>query len=379
MAKGQKKRPPSVPRTEPQVEELAAPSLAPTGGRVKVFISWSGERGKALAHALRKWLPLVLHFADPWMSERDIDAGIRWADAVAGELEASNFGIICVTHESTAAPWLIFEAGALAKSLEDARVIPLLLELDFKEVTGPLTQFQAKKVEKTGVLEVVRSVNAVAPHAIEESRLEQLFEALWPSLADQISKIPAKRAPSKQIRSESEILDELVSTVRSLDSRMSESSQEKPSERRNQQKRLYEAFATIDALSLGRKKRRLVRDPLPLLILGSFYADDMPWIYELALSVYRGAQSPSFYPRQSARGALVDLKHALRMQRNFRIPLSGGIERDLHERMRAEVEYFLANLPAKDHVPTAGVTVDGAKSATVDERAPDSEDREPVL
>ena len=32
-----------------------------------VFISWSGERSKALAVALRDWLPLVLHYVEPWV------------------------------------------------------------------------------------------------------------------------------------------------------------------------------------------------------------------------------------------------------------------------------------------------------------------------
>src|SRR5438309_2275444 len=61
---------------------------------MKVFISWSGERSHALAMALRDWLPLVLHYVEPWLSEADVAAGDRLAQAVAKELESSNFGII---------------------------------------------------------------------------------------------------------------------------------------------------------------------------------------------------------------------------------------------------------------------------------------------
>jgi hypothetical protein len=81
------------------------------------------------------------------VSEADIEAGERWSDAVASELEASNFGIICVTRQSVAAPWLLFEAGALAKSLSSS-VAPLLLDIELKEITGPLAQFQAKNTSK---------------------------------------------------------------------------------------------------------------------------------------------------------------------------------------------------------------------------------------
>ena len=109
---------------------------------MKVFISWSGERSHALAQALHDWIPLVLHNVEPWLSEADIEAGERWAEAVAKELADSNFGIICVTRENVGSPWVLFEAGALAKTMQGSRVIPLLLDLEFTDITGPLAQFQ---------------------------------------------------------------------------------------------------------------------------------------------------------------------------------------------------------------------------------------------
>ena len=90
------------------VAEAEPAALAPAASsKLRVFISWSGARSRALAHALRQQLPLMLHYVEPWMSETDIYAGKRWSEAVANELEASNFGIICVT-QSKSAPWLLF-------------------------------------------------------------------------------------------------------------------------------------------------------------------------------------------------------------------------------------------------------------------------------
>jgi hypothetical protein len=39
------------------------------GGRVKIFISWSGDRSHQLAQALHGWLPLVLPYVEPWLSQ----------------------------------------------------------------------------------------------------------------------------------------------------------------------------------------------------------------------------------------------------------------------------------------------------------------------
>jgi hypothetical protein len=64
---------------------------------------------------MRDWLPLVLHYIEPWLSEADIGAGERWAHPVAQQLSDTNSGLVCVTSENVNSPWLLFEAGALAK------------------------------------------------------------------------------------------------------------------------------------------------------------------------------------------------------------------------------------------------------------------------
>ena len=86
---------------------------------MKVFITWSGKKSKAVALALREWIPDVLNNIEAWMSEIDIGAGRRWSEAIALELGVTNCGIICLTKSNLNQPWILFEAGALAKSISD--------------------------------------------------------------------------------------------------------------------------------------------------------------------------------------------------------------------------------------------------------------------
>lgn len=145
IVKGLRREKQRSPNRRPGFEKQAAANRE-TGSHTKVFISWSGERSRELAQALHGWIPLVLHNVEPWLSEADIEAGERWAEVVAKELSDSNFGVICVTRENVASPWILFEAGALAKTMQGSRVIPLLLDLEFTDITGPLAQFRPRKL-----------------------------------------------------------------------------------------------------------------------------------------------------------------------------------------------------------------------------------------
>lgn len=253
---------------------------------MKVFISWSGERSHALAEALHDWLPLVLHYVEPWLSQADIEAGQRWADQVAKELEACNFGILCVTRENVSSPWVLFEAGALAKSMQGSRVTPLLLGLEFRDITGPLAQFQAKKVERDGLLDVIQSLNQSAQHAVPGARVTQLFDALWPELEKKVVAIPNLSTPAKHARPQPEILEELVASVRTLEGRFRDIAEDGPRAMRHRGYHFHPMMAHELSRMLGKKRG----DPIALLIVASIFRDEMPWMYELGIEAYRMAK-----------------------------------------------------------------------------------------
>lgn len=160
---------------------------------VKVLISWSGPCSKEVAHTLRQLLPDIIPSIEPWMSEDDIQAGARWNEEVSQQLAQTSFGIICLTRENQHAPWILFEAGALAKTLEQILVCPYLIDFfPFDIENGPLAQFQAKQANKEHTWDLVRTINrTLGDAASPEDRLQRLFERLfWPELKQTLDNLP---------------------------------------------------------------------------------------------------------------------------------------------------------------------------------------------
>ena len=114
-------------------------TVGETGGEHNVFISWSGLRSQHVAQALREWLPVVLQTAKPWMSASDIEKGSRGLDEVSSRLQGMKVGIVCLTPENMDAPWILYEAGALSKTIDDKmRLCTYLLGgLQFQDVKAP--------------------------------------------------------------------------------------------------------------------------------------------------------------------------------------------------------------------------------------------------
>lgn len=110
----------------------------------KVFISWSGELSKRLGETVRQWLPSVLQFARPYFTPDDIEKGAVWSSHIVAELESSNFGILCITRENLEKPWILFEAGALSKTFDKARVCPVLFGVEATDVKGPYQFFKTQ-------------------------------------------------------------------------------------------------------------------------------------------------------------------------------------------------------------------------------------------
>jgi hypothetical protein len=183
---------------------------------VRVFISWSGSRSRAVAAALRDWLPKTIQSIKPFTSSEDIAAGNRWQAEIATQLEASALGLVCVTRENQHAPWLNFEAGALAKTVERSRVVPLAVDLKPSDIEQPLGQFQAQPLSRDGIKKVLDSINEASDAPLAASILDGAFNKWWPELEAALAEAATSRPDVQPVRSERDLLEEILDIQRGV-------------------------------------------------------------------------------------------------------------------------------------------------------------------
>ena len=181
---------------------------------MQLFISWSGSTSKRIAALLRRWLPDVFHSVSIWMSEEDTGAGSRWSQELVNQLDRSGFGILCLTKDNQHAPWLLFEAGALAKTAGIDRVVPYLFRLSPTDVKYPLALFQGVEATATGTLKLLRSINEAGKLEIPDDRITRLFHKWWPDLEQELQSLHNLPTSTEQSRSDRELVEEILTLVR---------------------------------------------------------------------------------------------------------------------------------------------------------------------
>ncbi len=155
---------------------------------MRVFVSWSGKKSRKVGHKLRKWLSELFPGVKVWVSSRDIGAGKRWSRALERSLDEAQFGILCLTEKNVEKPWVLFEAGALARSVR--RLVPYRIDVIQKMLPGPLAQFQSVSATKKGTRRLVDALaDEIYTRKGRPSNLELNYKKSWPHLKRDLDKI----------------------------------------------------------------------------------------------------------------------------------------------------------------------------------------------
>jgi len=150
------------------------------------------------------------------MSETDIDKGARGLDEMGKALSEIKLGVVCLTPENLESHWILYEAGALSKTLDvKTRLCTLLLGgLEPNDVKQPLGIFQHTRATKEETKQLVKTINtAINEEPLPDSIVDKLFEPLWPDLEKTLKSMPhVPKPPAK--RSVEDMVYEMLDMMR---------------------------------------------------------------------------------------------------------------------------------------------------------------------
>jgi hypothetical protein len=190
---------------------------------MKVFLSWSGNRSKEVASLLSEWLCCVIQAIRPWISTRDLDRGSLWFGEINDQLKDTTVGIICLTQENKTRPWILFEAGALAKGLSTSRVCTSLIDLETTDIEDPLAQFNHTFPTRESILGLVKTLNsALGSNGLDIRILDQVFDTYWPQFERKFSYILEQTKSNEPSipRPKEDVLSEILENTRIMSSRI---------------------------------------------------------------------------------------------------------------------------------------------------------------
>lgn len=190
---------------------------------MKVFMSWSGARSHAVAEVLSWWVKCVLQAARPWISSEDLDRGSLWFSEINNNLSDTSVGIVCLTDENKDRPWVLFEAGALAKGLSNSRVCTFLIDLTSTDITDPLAQFNHTRKSQDDMKKLARTLNAaLGTNALDTNLLSDICDVYWPKFDEKFEKALKDYPPAapKVARPEGDVLGEILESVRGMNQRI---------------------------------------------------------------------------------------------------------------------------------------------------------------
>jgi len=182
-----------------------------------VFLSWSGSLSCEVATQLREWLPLVVNDVLPWMSSEDIAKGSVWASKIMHQLNTCKIGVVVLTRENLTAPWVLFEAGAIFKAMNDCLVCTVLCDITKTSVPLPLGQFQATELNRDDVLKLCKDVYEALAAGPVDDRIQRRFDKLWPQFEEACDRAMDRHAAKEEEPptepSESVMLEEILTTT----------------------------------------------------------------------------------------------------------------------------------------------------------------------
>lgn len=307
-----------------------------------VFISHD-SRDAALAEAFGRLLTSVSagvlksFRSSDRKGSQGIEYGVEWYPELMRKLDSASDVVCLLTPRSIDRPWLLYEAG-VAKGKLETPVFGVALGVPLGDAnSGPFAQFQNCDDNEESLTKLVMQLLQRVPGSEpdRDAVLMQVasFKARVPEL---VGSVPAREESLEggaEPAAVAKLFEEVKVMFQDLPARVESRIAESVPASMRRSRRMHRHAAKFGEM-FHRSMMDSDTDFTALLVVASTFRDDVPWMYELLMDVYRDLKDGS--PGR-ARDAVARLRRSL-------MTMSRGPWADevLHPR---EMEFFSMELP----------------------------------
>jgi hypothetical protein len=220
-----------------------------------------------------------------------IEFGAEWYQAIMTKLSDATDVVVLLTQNSINRPWILYEAG-VAKGKLDTIVFGIAIGVPLEKIiTGPFGQFQNCSDEEDKLTQLVMQLISRIPDASprEEAvrRQVKVFKDNVTKLLKERTKTGANGKIGEAETSVAKLFEEVKIMISQLPDKMEGSFQQVTRYRGSRMIRRFHPMMIEELLHMSGESG----DPVSILLAASFIRDDAPWLYELAMEVYRAVRS----------------------------------------------------------------------------------------
>jgi hypothetical protein len=218
-----------------------------------------------------------------------IDFGEEWYTRLMKQLQVTSDVVCLFTERSLDRPWLLFEAG-VAKGKLDTPVLGVALGVPLNKVSsGPFYQFMNMDDSAEDLAKLLSQLARRVPNLELDDDVVKGQIAVFKESEEKLLKKLSSKSAKAEIKPEPDdsSVAKLAEEMKALPSRVAERMAESRDSFRGRRPKpfrpglLYELTSVIGYSG----------DPILLLMIVSPVREEFPWIYELAMEVYRAAKS----------------------------------------------------------------------------------------
>jgi len=212
-----------------------------------------------------------------------IEFGDEWYKTLMGKIDKASDVVCLLTERSIERPWILYEAG-VAKGKLNTPVHGVALGIPLERVSqGPFYQFQNcddsnESISKL-VLQLCKRIPALEPdNEVVKTQVNVFIENANKTLKT-IGTVKEELEKSEDSNT-AKVLEEMKLIMRELPMRVEQSFSERPT-------KFTRSFSTIGfcdprfIIELIHFSNCSENDPLIILIIGSLFSNDFPWLYEI--------------------------------------------------------------------------------------------------